>query len=79
MPTTKRHEYRVTRTPDGGHVVDGPVRLTVLPDRADRCRVFRRNRLHMGRAPERITVAEIDGVFLYMDGDELTMTKKRDT
>jgi len=59
---------------------NGRLTIRVEPTRAKRCRMFRRHRIHLNSGGRRtqILVAEIDGVFLYVSGDEITMTKKVD-
>lgn len=59
---------------------NGRLKVTVQPTRAKVCKMFRRHRLHLNSGGKRteIIVAELDGVFLYVNGDEITLTKRID-
>ena len=72
--------FEIVRDSDGArHAIGNAFSVTVLPDKADTCEIFWRNRLKPFTKPatrERILVAQLDDVRLYVDGDKLLMTKK---
>ena len=82
--------YEIHRLPDKdgqinierGECIANNERLTVkiLPHKSDVCWMKRRHRIDAfgGGGHTQIIVARIDDVFLYVDGDEITMTKKVD-
>jgi len=73
--------FEIIRDDDGSqHAIGRQVSLTVLPDKAQVCRIFWRNRMKPFAKPakhERILVAQLDDVRLYItNGNELVLTKK---
>ena len=72
--------FELIRDSDGTrHAIGDAFSVTVLPDKADTCEVFWRNRIKPFAQPairERILVAQLDDVRLYVKGDQLIMTKK---
>jgi len=72
--------FQIVRDEDGTrHAIGVAFSLTVLPDKSDTCEIYWRNRLKPFVKPalrERILVAQLDDVRLYVKGDQLVLTKK---
>ena len=72
--------FEIVRDEDGTqHAIGDTFCVTVLPAKAEVCKVFWRNRLKPFAKPairERVLVAQIDDVRLYVKGDQLVLTKK---
>ena len=72
--------FELVRDEDGTqHAIGGVFSVTVLPAKSDTCRIFWRNRIKPFARPaikERILVAQLDDVRLYVQGDQIIMTKK---
>lgn len=87
---TKPHEFTIERWPGKDGKVDTKlgtcvarapgITVTVEPRRAKVCRMFRRHMiiLNSGGRREEMVCAELDGVFLYIRGNEIKMTKRTD-
>ena len=76
----KSDPFELIRDEDGTqHAIGGVFSVTVLPDKSDTCKIFWRNRIKPFTKPatrERILVAQLDDVRLYVTGNQLVMTKK---
>ena len=72
--------FEIVRDEDGTrHAIGDTFSVTVLPDKSDTCEMFWRNRFKPFTKPatrERLLVAQLDDVRLYVKGDQLLLTKK---
>ena len=72
--------FEIVRDEDGTrHAIGDVFSVSVLPDKSDTCEIFWRNRIKPFARPaikERILVAQLDDVRLYVQGTQLVMTKK---
>lgn len=72
--------FEIVRDEDGTrHALGDVFSITVMPDKADTCEVFWRCRFKPFLKPavrQRILVAQLDDVRLYVTGNQLVMTKK---
>lgn len=69
--------WRITEEPDGTRRANGPVNLVILPEATSK--IFMRNAIQWDSGPknhQRWLVGELDGVRVYVSGNDILMTKR---